>query len=436
MVSYLFPPMGGGGVIRVVKFTKYLSDFGWRPVVLTSKRGEGDYLDISLLKEIEDKATVYRTFSFDFPLIFKKIFWGKAKGVKLKKTGNGDGKGRIQRVKAFIENYFFIPDSRLGWIPFAVFRGIQIVRKEKIQCIFSTGGPWTNFIIALLIKIFTKRPLVVDFRDFWTHDPVNQSRPKIRRKIDTYLERIVILSSDIVISVTNTISESLIGKYIPPSVEKFRVLPNGYDPEDFVGKERFKSEFFRIVYTGSLNKYRTPVHFFEALKEAFAMHPEMRHKVRVSFLGDYGIEYQKILDEYGLKENVVFVGSLSHETAIEELFRSDLLLLLSYTGSYVMENARIHLTGKVFEYMITGIPILALTEEGILADAIEKTRSGYVVQPTDICRISEKIHWLYLQWENRNLSITPDWELIKTFDREKITGDLAQILEDLALQWE
>jgi glycosyltransferase involved in cell wall biosynthesis len=166
------------------------------------------------------------------------------------------------------------------------------------------------------------------------------------------------------------------------------------------------------------------------------MHPEMRHKVRVSFLGEEGDEYQMILDEYGLKQNVTFEGYLSHKEAIEKIFGSDLLLLLSYTGSYATENARIHLTGKVFEYMVTGIPILALTEEGILADAIKKTRSGYVVQPTDICRISEKIHWLYLLWESQNLSITPDWELIKAFDREKITEDLAQILEDLYLRAE
>jgi glycosyltransferase involved in cell wall biosynthesis len=424
--------MGGGGVIRVAKFTKYLPDFGWLPVILTSKGGESDYLDLSLQKEIEDKAMTYNTFSVDFPLIYRKIFRGETKRVKSKKTENHDGKGYFQKIKAFIDNYIFIPDSRLGWIPFALFRGIKIVRKEKIQCIYSTGGPWTNHIIALLIKIFTKRPWVVDYRDLWAHDPFNQSRPEIRQKIDTFLERTVILNSDIIISVTNTISKCLIDKYQPPNLEKFFVLPNGYDPEDFLGKERTKSELFRIVYTGSLNEYRTPVYFFEALKDMFAMYPEMRNKVCVSFVGEDRDEYQDIIDEYGLQKNVFFTGYLLHSKAIEKLFESDLLLLISYTGNYSKENAEVHLTGKIFEYLATGTPILALTEDGILADLIRKTRCGFVVQPDDICKIGEELRCLYLQWKEQKITIKPNWALIRTFDRRKVTEDLAKILESLS----
>jgi glycosyltransferase involved in cell wall biosynthesis len=402
--------MGGGGVIRVAKFAKYLPDFGWFPVILTVRKGECDHLDFSLQKETEGKAKIYKTFSIDFPLLYKTIFQRRTKLINSIDTNNGESTGCFHKLKVFLDNYIFIPDSRLGWIPFAVFRGIQIVRKEKIQCIYSTGGPWTNHIIALFIKIFTKRPWVVDYRDFWTDDPFNQFRPKIRQIIDNFLEKKVIYYSDRTIS----------------------VLPNGYDPEDFLGKERSKSELFRIVYAGSLNKYRTPVYFFEALKEVFAIHQEIRHKVCVSFLGEDGNQYQKIIDEYGLQQNVTFDGYLSHKKAIEKLFESDLLLLISYTGNYSKENAEVHLTGKIFEYMATGIPILALTEGRILADLIKKTGSGFVVQPNDICRIKEKILFLYLQWEEQNMSITPDWEQIKTFDRRKITKDLAEILENLS----
>jgi len=232
--------------------------------------------------------------------------------------------------------------------------------------------------------------------------------------------------------VNDRIMDCLMQKEYKANQNKYMVLTNGYDPVDMAGIRKKQKNLFSIIYTGSLNQYRTPVHFFKGLRDAFNMHPEMKNDLRVTFVGENGNEYQHIIHQFGLESNVFFKGHLSHNKAVDALFESDLLLLISYSGNYSKENAEVHLTGKVFEYLMTGIPVLALAEEGILTNLLKKTRSGFSVPSNNITKIQKIVIHLYFQWKGKKLDINPDWKLIKTFDRKKITEKLSGILEDVS----
>nr|HID59545.1 glycosyltransferase [Desulfobacterales bacterium] len=432
MIAYIFPPMGGGGAIRTVKFAKYLPLFGWKPIVLTVMQGEAEYLDWDFYQEIRDRVSVYKTRTIDLPLIYNQIRSNITENQQTRILG-----GRIDAVldifKSFVNRWCLIPDSRIGWLPFAVLKGLRVIEKRSIDCIYSTGGPWTDHLIGFFLKTYTGKPWVSDFRDFWTQDPNLRSMPTVRQRIEKYMERKVIECADRVISVNKAIGDYFLQTYHVDE-KKLVTISNGYDQEDLanLSKGKENKSLFHIVYTGSVNAHRTPVYLLRALRQAINHYPDLKQKIRVSFIGTADEISLKEVEMLELGENVMFLGCRSHKEAISYLFKANMLLLLSYTGEYAEVNANVHLTGKIFEYLATGIPIFALAKrQSAIAKIVQQTRSGVVIEPENVKQIENALYDCYLKWHKGYLSIDPDWSLIRTFDRKELTRKLAATMDGL-----
>jgi glycosyltransferase involved in cell wall biosynthesis len=404
VVAYHYPPVGGGGVFRSLKFTKYLPQFGFRPYVLTVKNSMYTPKDPTLVREIPPEVKVTATFSFEHRIL------------------------RASRLLNIDPEWFFITDVNLGWLPFAVHAGTRIIKQENIDVIYVSVPIWTSLLIGYLLKKKTQKPIVIDFRDPWTINPFRKTPTKFHARIDDYLERRVLASADYVITVSQPYRRRLIEKY-PFLKNKCEVIMNGFDPDDFKYLKRQPlQDKFRIVHAGSLYGLRTPKHFLRALQELVQEKPYLRKQIEVQFVGNYGKETPVIVDKLGLNDLVRFIGFMSHEKSLGLMVNSHVLLLIVAVGGY--ETSGI-VTGKLFEYLFSGRPILALApKNSIVANIIQSANAGLVVS-SDTEAIKNGILEFYKQWTERKLAATTNTAVIERYNRKVLTHKLAQIFEKI-----
>jgi len=404
VIAYHFPPLGGGGVFRTLKFVKYLPQFGSLPYVLTVKNPMYADKDPTLLKEIPPKVKVFRSFSFEH-----KVLWapGKLK-INLK--------------------WFYIPDIAIGWLPLTVRAGVKIIKKENIDIIYATCPFYTTLIIGFLLKRKTKKPLVIDFRDPWTDNPFAKYPTKLHENIEKKMEKKVLTYADYVIVAGDSLKNGLVRKY-PFLKSKIEVIMNGFDPEDFKDlKMREPTNKFTITYTGSLYGIRTARPFLLALKELTEEKADLRKKLEIVFIGNYGKETPLLVKNFGLEDIVKLVKYVPHKECLELMVNSHALLLLITSKD---PREREVLTGKLFEYLASQRPILAIApENGAAAKIIKSLKAGTVVPPDNIQLIKQTILESYEKWKQGKLARTTID--ITKYDRSFQTQRLAQIFERVA----
>jgi len=406
LIAYHFPPLGGGGVFRTLKFTKYLPEFGYQPYVLTVKNPMYREKDPTLVKEIPAEAKIHRTFSFEHRIL------------------------RVPRLLNINLKWFYLPDQNIGWLPFGASAGAKLVKKENIDVIFATSPIWTSLLIGLPVKKKTKKPLVVDFRDPWTDNPFINYPTKLHQRLERKMEKTVLSQADYVTVATDLIKSNLIRKY--PFIEsKIETITNGFDPDDFknlkIGKKTGK---FTITYVGSIYGLLTAKPFLTALKALVEEKKGFKEKAEAVFVGNCGKETSRLVRELGLDENVRFVGYVPHRKGLEFMVNSQaLLLLITLEGS---KGERI-LTGKLFEYLASRKPIIALVpENGLAANVIKSLKAGTVVSPRDAQRVKTAIENYFDQWAAGTLSAaTDDASDIRLYNRRFLTGKLAHIFDRL-----
>jgi glycosyltransferase involved in cell wall biosynthesis len=407
LIAYHFPPLGGGGVFRTLKFTKYLPEFGYQPYVLTVKNPMYREKDPTLVEEIPMEAMIHRTFSFEHRIL------------------------RAPRALLNINlKWLYMPDQNVGWLPFGVSTGAKIVRKENIDLIYATSPIWTSLLIGLFIKKKTKKPLVVDFRDPWTDNFSIVYPTKFHERLDRKMEKTVLSQADYVVVATDFIKNNLIRKY-PFITSRIETITNGFDSADFVGlRINKKSNKFTITYVGSIYGLLTAKPFLTALKEFVEEKKEFKEKVEAVFVGNCGKETPQLVKELGLEENVRFVGYVPHKKSLEFMVNSQVLLLLITLEGSKGEGI---LTVKLFEYLASRKPIVALApENGLAANVIESLNAGIVISPGNVQRIKKAIAIYYEQWAEGKLSAAKDaTSSIEPYSRKFLTGKLAHIFDKL-----
>ena len=406
LIAYHFPPLGGGGVFRTLKFTKYLSEFGYQPYVLTVKNPMYREKDPTLIKEIPAEAKIHRTFSFEHRIL------------------------RVPRLLNINLKWFYMPDQNIGWLPLGVSTGAKLVKKENIDVIYATSPIWTSLLIGMLVKKKTKKPLVVDFRDPWTDNPFINYPTKLHQRLERKLEKTVLTQADYVTVATDLMKNNLIRKY-PFIKSKIETITNGFDPDDFKNlKIHKKTGKFTITYVGSIYGLLTAKPFLTALKALVEEKKGFKEKVAVVFVGNCGKETPQLVRQLGLEENVRFVGYVQHRKGLEFMVNAQaLLLLITIEGS---KGERI-LTGKLFEYLASRKPIIALVpENGLAANVIKSLNAGTVVSPRDVQRVKKVIASYFDQWMEEKLSEAMDvTSNITLYNRKVLTGKLARIFDKL-----
>lgn len=407
IIANQFPPMGGSGVQRSVKFVKHLSKFGYEPIVFTRKTDGATLLDETLLKDVPQNTKIIRTKAYE-PAEMKGIL----------------------KLPFKVLSKLMIPDSAIFWMMKSKEKAIQIIENEGIKIIYTTSAPYSDHLLGRYIKRkFPKIKWIADFRDEWTNNPYTLDNPhnKIRTSIEKNMEMSVLKEADYLITNTPVMRENFL-KISGLNGENFFVIPNGYDEEDFenMNFERPKNEKFTMVYTGALYGRRKPDNFFSAiknLKEKDLLDP---NKINVKLIGNYHKDkLQAKIDSLNLINQIEIVGYVPHDICIKNQLLADVLILIE--GSGVGANA--FYTGKIFEYMNTKRPVLAILPKGVAADLVLESGIGNVANTDSISEIEKNILQYYQKWLQNTLEFSPNWEIIKNYERKKLTQSLAKIFD-------
>jgi glycosyltransferase involved in cell wall biosynthesis len=411
LLSYFFPPYAGGGVYRTLKFVKYLPLFGWQPTVIAPRPKQYYWaFDHSLLKEIPDSVEVQRTTSLEPFYLF----------ALLDKVGLG-------KARDFLSDRVFIPDDKVGWLPFAILEALKILKSEDIRVIYTSSPPQSIHLIGYLLRKLTKKPWVADFRDQWTYNPMYQPRSETIHRVNTFLEKRVYEACDRIIHVTYSHRSAVAGNFNVPT-EKIVTITNGYDGEDFrVNASSKPRGEFVIAHFGSIYMeiQRAAETFLKGMELALQKNTRFGERVKLLFFGNAAIHH-KWLQHPAMKKIISIEGYVSHEKAIENMLRSDLLLLIPYGG------AKDVISSKVFEYMATGKPILALCTDGDMKTLLGKANVGSFLDPADPKGIGDMLIDLFEKRERGQLTVEPHWKFIRQFERKKQTQKLSAILEELS----
>ncbi len=408
-ISYFFPPLGGGGVQRSVKFAKYLPWFDWQPTILTVKGIDYSAYDHSLLDQLPGGVKLHRSGSLDPARISKILRSLLRRSESVPKSNSSDSGARgIYRIvppgiRTFLDAWFFFPDNKIGWLPFAVAKGIRIAKTEDVSAIYSSSPPVTGHLVAYLIKVFTRVPWVADFRDPWTENPFLDSKTSLRKRAEGFLERKVVGKADNIILNTEVSREIFVGKYEDQYPGKFITIMNGFDPEDFKDLDASScssdNEKLTITYAGALYGKRNCEPLLLGTRKMLSKHPDVAQGVDINLIGLISSANQKLVDKLGLEKVVHVQGYQLHEKCLRSLCRSDVLLLITSP-----EEGAGTIPGKLFEYFGIGRPIMALTSGREIIDLINRTKSGVIVSPDDVDDISTSIYETYLKFKDGSLA--------------------------------
>lgn len=445
IIAYYYPPKGGAGVQRTTKFANYLSNMGYNVNVLTVKEDAGGLVDTSLNKDIGKNISVYRTDIKESNLIkrlTKISSGGNSNNNGEKKTNNSslnNIKNKSKKViknickKAFFKvyNFAYIPDDKKGWINFAVNAGKKIIKEKNIEVIFTTSGPYSSHLIGS--KLAEEFPVkwIADFRDPWVENPFVDNGPIIE-SIYKKLERKVVKRANKVISVSNPIVHNFIERYKNEPSDKFKIITNGYDEKDFQDLDLSlgdKNKRFTILYNGTLYGKRSPKKILSAIDNLINSKKIDENKIKIKFLGEIGNEHIKIVNYYKEKypKVVQHENYVPHKESLKEICASNALLLIIDEG----QGSEGIYTGKIFEYIRSGKPILGIVPKGVARDLILDTNTGYVAYPSKQNEIESAIYASYSNFINKNKELEPNLDKIKQYSRENLTKKLINIIDEI-----
>jgi glycosyltransferase involved in cell wall biosynthesis len=382
IVTYYWPPGSGAGVQRWLKFSKYLSRQGWEPVILTVDPDFAVYsaIDHSLNSEIPSNLPVYKTRARDYFRLYKK---DKSK-IPSAGFAIDEEKGFTNHITRFIRGNFFIPDPRRGWNRFAFKKACEIIETLKIDRLITTSPPHSTQLIGLkLKKRYPGIKWIADLRDPWTDIYYyGKFYPTfISKKIDSAYEKTVLKSADKIITVGKSLKE-LFSSKIPGIEDKTEVISNGYDEEDFSGLSVSNPDIFTISYVGTLSGSYPIKGFIKALKSISAKGIIFR----LRFTGAVSPELKEQISSMGSRSGVEFIPYSDHLTAISNMVDSTALLLIIPDHL----SSRSIITGKLFEYLASGKPVICLGPvDGDAAEILEETGHGKTFDYNDSDGISE-----------------------------------------------
>lgn len=441
IINHDFPPAGGAGIKRCLKFMKFLPEYGWQLTVLTVRNGNHPIIDRSLLREVGPHVTVHRAFTFES--LFNKGAERIKNSNETAKVTQGNQRTSLRhRLTKIYDTYghlFKIPDSRILWMPAAVAVALKLVLKKQFDVIYATGPTFVNFIIAAFVKVLSRKPLIIDFRDAWLADPMifdNEKRYLI--KIHRILEKFVIHQADRVASTNPFVTRDFRERYRSEDPDKFITLYNGFDIDDFAFMNAYNhrdNDTFTIVYTGRLYDERTPKYFLEALKLALEENPEMRHKTRVILVGSCepfldGRRIEGYLEEYNLKDVVQLTGHISRSQSLEYQMSASVLLLIIGIVPPEMELTY-GLSGKVFDYLLSEKPILTLANGGSTREFIVANKIGEIFYHEEVQKIRDYLIEAYTKFTNGTPAERYDVAAYEKFDFRSLSKTLSEQLESV-----
>jgi hypothetical protein len=403
VLSVNFPPTGGAGVFRTLKFAKFLPTFGWRPIVVTPQVGTKHILDDSLADEIPKDTIVHRPSCFNYKTYLPRIL-----------------------VKMFrpIEKRLNYPDKYIRWNKVAFhYISRNIIPKEKVDMIYTSVGPYSTILLSHTLKKCYKIPLFIDFRD-----PFSFNQYALLDRKSRYMEKARRIEKKVFMDVdhVNNVSEIWKQKYetfYPEIKSKSSLIHNGYDEEDFIGLgDKKKNTIFTICYNGTFSRV-VPIE--PLILAIIKIH--QRYNISICLSIATPTKKEKLMSRcrYLFQNNLIdYKGFLPHKESLRNVHQSDISALI-LDDSDATEGM---LPAKTFEYLRSSNPIFLLhRKESFLAKIIEKTKTGITANIKDQDDIVRSLLLLYEKWRQNEQIHHPDWNEIKKYERKYLTNQLADI---------
>lgn len=415
IITYYWPPAGGSGVQRWLKFVKYLQGFNIQPIVYTISNPRYPTIDDSLLNEIPENIEVLKHPIWEPTDL---LFWKR----ELQQEG-GISNASKNSFLSFIRGNFFIPDPKLFWIKPSVKYLQSYLNKNDVDVIISTGPPHSMHLIAEKLHQKNDVKWLADFRDPWSNIYYNKDFKELSfvKNRNKKLEKSVLKKADCVLTVSNALKKEF-SKY----ANRVEVVTNGFDDDFLEPSKVLLDEKFTISYIGLLPKQSNPENLFRVLQVLCSQHKDFEKDLQLNFIGDISDVVKTAVCNNKLKENTRFIDYVDHTKAIEYQQKAQVLLLLIPN----VKKCKGILTGKLFEYLSAKRPILAIgPEDGDLADVIEDTNAGIIVDFDNDDKLSSEILKLYHQYKKGNLEV--DSKNTNKYHRKELTKKVAFIINSL-----
>ncbi len=398
VITYYWPPAGGIAVQRWVKFCKYLSDYGWQPIVYTVSNGHYPLTDNSMLKDVPESLTVIKQPVWEPYQLYQFFSRGKKVNVNPGEIKPGDGSSFLKRISVWIRSNFFIPDARKFWIRPSIKFLNEYLKENPVDAIVSTGPPHSAHLIALGLKRKNNLPWLADFRDPWTTMDYYQElslTPWADRKHHR-LEKEVLTSADAITVVGRGMQEEFESK----RGRRVVVVTNGFDEDDFSLEPAKIDNEFSIVHIGSFQARINPTGLWKALAELRNEKHPLITKLKIKLTGSVAPSITQSIKDNGLDEFLLASAFKPHDEAIKQMKNAAVLLLCVY------EQNKFIVTGKIFEYLAAKRPILYTgSKDGDAARIVLETETGPVFRRDEVGAIKSHLKFLFEQFERGELNL-------------------------------
>lgn len=424
IISYYWPPSGGSGVQRWVKFAKFLPSEGWQPVIYTPENPELTTIDHTLEEEIPAETEVVKTHITEPYGLYRKLFGdGKSAVDGEVNPINSQKKNLKQKISMLIRGNLFIPDPRCLWISPSIKFLKKYLKEHPVDIIISTGPPHSMHLIAKGVAKATGLPWIADFRDPWTRmfyfkhlglSPWAEKRHKA-------LEKSVLDSADVVVAVSPLVQEEFQSMTDTP----VELITNGFDEEDFDQLVE-PDGYFNITHTGLFAADGNPDVIWKVLSEKCSQDSEFSKMLRIRLAGKNDKEIISSITKAGLAANLRDIGYVDHQRAVREQKNASVLILpLRKEPEY-----KATLPGKLFEYLASGRPVLGIGQtDGAMAYILNTTKAGVVFGWDDESSVKK---YMDTCWERfKDDTLQADTENIGQFSRRALTGKMAALMDSL-----
>lgn len=422
IITYYWPPSGGSGVQRWVKFSKYMPSNGWQPVIYTPENPEAPSQDWSLVRDIPEEAEVVKRPITEIYSLYRSLT-GKA-ATKEVNPINHQKKTLKQKLMMALRGNLFIPDPRVSWVRPSVNFLVKYLKEHPVDVLVSTGPPHSMHLIAKKVSEKTGIPWIADFRDPWTkmfyfkHLQLSAWANRRHEK----LEKAVLDSCDTVVAVSPLVQDEFMEMTSTP----VELITNGFDPDDFSVKAE-PDGFFNVTHTGLFASDGNPDILWEALSRRCAVDAQFDQKLRIRLVGKTDREITDAIRDHGLEKHLVDLGYQDHTVAVREQKNSSMLILpLRKEPEY-----RATLPGKLFEYLAACRPVLGIGQtDGAMARILGQTGAGEVYEWEDMKAMEafiDKCWRLHLEGGEWN----QDGD-IEQYSRTATTARMTALMEKLA----
>lgn len=419
--TYYWAPAGGVAVQRWLKFSKYLPENGWQPVIVTVKDGSYPYTDSSLEKEVLPSIKVYKTDTFEPFELYNLLRGKKGKQLPTAMLDSSKKKSLFQKAAEYIRANFFIPDARKGWVKYAVSTGASIIKNQKIDAIITTGPPHSTHLIGLILQKEFGVKWIADFRDPWTSIFTNHYLPRASwaKKYDKSLEDKVLKAADTVAVIGPSMKQEFEDR-----AKRIAVIWNGFDETDSNEiTAKTNNVIFTIRYVGNLFASQKIPAFWKAVAR---LAKEENAKLQIEFIGRVDESVKLLIEENNLQNLVRYKDFVPHTEAIQLISTADALL---FAIPQVPNDERI-ITGKIFEYLAAVKPILAFgNTNGDAAKLLQECGREAMCDFEDEATAFNTLSQFYLAFKHREeISYNNAFQV---FSRSNQAKKMANVLSEI-----